>query len=58
LIVKNVVGEEKMTDLESKNPKLKELRDLVCRSPEPSPRSTRGASSEDPSGPSPYHSRR
>jgi hypothetical protein len=58
LIVKNVVGEEKMTGLESKNPQLKELGDLVCRSPEPSPRSTRGASSEELSGPSPNHSRR
>ncbi len=57
LIVKKVIGEEKMTDLESKNPQLKELGDLVCRSPEPSPRSTRGASPEELSGPSPNRSR-
>jgi DNA-binding Xre family transcriptional regulator len=57
LMIKNVVGEVKMTDLESKNPQLKELGDLVCRSPEPSPRSTRGATSEELSGPSPNRSR-
>jgi hypothetical protein len=51
LIVKNVVGEEKMTDLESKNPQLKELGDFIYgevreasivdrapASPHPSPR--------------------
>jgi hypothetical protein len=57
LIIKKVVGEQKMTDLESKNPQLKELGDLVCRSPEPSPRSTRAASSGEISGPPPNRSR-
>ncbi len=38
LIIKNVVGEEKMTDLENKNPHLKALGDLIYdRVPEPSP---------------------
>ena len=48
LIIKNVVGEEKITDLESKNPQLKELGDLIYgRVPEPSPSSI----SVDLSGP-------
>jgi hypothetical protein len=39
LIIKTVVGEEKMTDLESKNPQLKELGNFIYdRAPEPSPR--------------------
>jgi DNA-binding transcriptional ArsR family regulator len=54
LMIKNVVGEVKMTDLESKNPQLKELGDFVYgRAPETSPRSARGTSSEH----SPSHSR-
>ena len=39
LIIKNVVGEPKIKDLESKNPQLKELGDLIYgRAPKTSPR--------------------
>jgi len=39
LIIKEIVGEEKIKDLTSKNPQLKELGDFVYdRAPEPSPR--------------------
>ena len=39
LIIKEIVGEEKMTDLESKNPKFKELGNLIYdRAPQNSPR--------------------
>ena len=58
LIVKKVIGEEKMTDLENKNPQLKELRNLIYdRAPEPSPGRKRAASSEELSGPPTKHSR-
>jgi hypothetical protein len=41
LIIKTVVGAEKMKDLENKNPQLKELRDFVYgRVPEASPRNS------------------
>jgi hypothetical protein len=47
LIIKEIVGEEKMEDLESKNPQLKELGNLIYdRAPEPSPGTKRAASSE------------
>ena len=42
LIVKNVVGEQKMSDLQSKNPQLKELGNLIdVSTPRASPQSTR-----------------
>jgi hypothetical protein len=48
------IVDEKMTDLESKNPQLKELGDFIYeRAPDSSPRSRRPASSE----PTPKRSR-
>jgi len=42
LIVKNVVGEQKMSDLQSKNPQLKELGNLIdVSTPRASPQSIR-----------------
>ena len=49
LIVKEIVGEEKIKDLTSKNPQLKELGDFVYdRTPEPSPRNLQ---QQDPDAP-------
>ena len=57
MIVKGIVGEEKMTDLESKNPQLKELGDFVygrvqeasiADSPPSSPRSRDGSPQPSP----------
>lgn len=49
LIVKKIVGEEKIKDLTSKNPQLKELGDFVYdRAPEPSPRNLQ---QQDPDAP-------
>jgi nucleoside-diphosphate-sugar epimerase len=47
--VKKVIGEEKMEDLESKNPQLKELGDFVYdRAPEPSPRTLQQGDQDAP----------
>jgi hypothetical protein len=49
LIIKTVVGEVKMTGLESKNPQLKELGDFVYdRAPEPSPRTLQQGDQDAP----------
>jgi hypothetical protein len=48
-MIKEIVGKEKMKDLESKNPQLKEMGDFIYeRAPDSSPRSRRPASSEPP----------
>ena len=53
MIVKEIVGEEKIKDLTSKNPQLKELGDLAFErvpepSPEPSPRILQQQDSDAP----------
>ena len=46
-IIKEVVGDEKMTELENKNPKLKEIKDFIYKGPQTSPK---GASSSSVEG--------
>ena len=46
-ITKKVVGEEKMKELESKNPKLKEIGDFIYKSPQTSPKATSSSPAED-----------
>lgn len=47
-IIKEVVGEEKMTELENKNPKLKEIKDFIYKSPQTSPENSSAYPAQEP----------